>query len=188
VSRMTYGNRTEVVGLFRSAQDLQAAVDDLETQGFNRADLSVMASESAIEEQFKGAYVRAKDLEDRTDTPTMAFISRESMGAPEGAVLGAFMYIPAVIGLTSVVASGGSLAAAIAATAISTGAGGAVGAFLARLIDQRYVHQIEEHLSRGGLLLWVAARDEHHVQRAIAIMHGHNAEDAHAHTLPVLSG
>ena len=187
MSRFTYTNRTEVVGLFHSAKDIQAAIDELETHGFDRADLSVMASEDAIGEEFKGAYVSIRDLEDRPDVPTIAFISRESMGAPEGAILGAFMYIPAIIGGVAVVASGGSLAAAMAAAAIGTGAGGAVGGILARLVDRKYAQQIEEHMARGGLLLWAAARDKSHEQNAIAIMRRHNAEDAHVHVLPALA-
>ncbi len=187
MSRLSYANRTEVVGLFHSAKDMQAAIDELETHGFDRADLSVMASEQAIEQKFRGAYVPVKELEDRPEVPTTAFISRESLGAPEGALMGAFMYVPAVIGLTAVVASGGSLAAAIAAAAIGTGAGGAVGAVLARLVDDRYAKQIEEHLALGGLLLWAATRDEAHVKKAIEVMRRHNAEDAHAHTLPALT-
>ena len=187
MSRLTYANRTEVVGLFHTAKDMQAAIDELQTHGFDRADLSVMASEHAIEEKFKGTYVPVRDLEDRPDVPTMAYVSKEFLGAPEGALVGAFMYVPAVIGLAAVVASGGSLAAAIAAVAITTGAGGAIGAILARLIDRRYAHQIEEHLALGGLLLWAATRDKEHVETAMAVMREHGAEDAHTHVLPALT-
>ena len=60
-----YSTTTEAVGIFHSAQDLQAAVDDLLNQGFNRMELSILASERAIEDKLHEAYVPAKDLEDR---------------------------------------------------------------------------------------------------------------------------
>ena len=54
-----YSNTTEAVGIFHSAEDLQAAVDDLLTQGFDRMDLSILASETAIEQKLHEAYVPA---------------------------------------------------------------------------------------------------------------------------------
>jgi len=181
-----YSNTTEAVGVFHSAASLQAAVDDLLTQGFNRMDLSVLASEKAIEAKLHEIYVPARDLEDRVEVPTTAFISVESVGAAMGAVIGALVYVPALIGGAVIVASGGTMAAAMAAAAISGGIGGSVGTVLGGLIGKNHYDKIEEHLVSGGLLLWIRTRDQKHEERALAILKGHDADGVHLHTIPTL--
>ncbi|WP_306119237.1 MULTISPECIES: hypothetical protein [unclassified Roseitalea] len=182
-----YGRVTEAVGLFHSEADLQAAIDDLLTQGFDRSELSLMASEHAVIEKLHGQYMSARDIEDSAQVPTTAYVARESYGALEGGIVGALIYVPALVGASAVVASGGALAAAIAAAAIYGGVGAALGTVLAGLVGKRRAREIADHLERGGLLLWVRTRDPQHEKRALAIMDGHNAADVHVHTLPSLS-
>jgi hypothetical protein len=183
----TYENITEAVGLFHSLADMEAAIDDLLSQGFNRAELSVMASEDAIEAKLLGQYGSVRELEDRADVPTIAYVPRESLGAAEGAVIGSFIYVPALLGGLAVVASGGALAAAATAAAIYGGVGAGFGTLVASIIGKQAADRITAHLEAGGLLLWVRTRDQQHENRALAIMQGHNAEDAHIHTLPSIS-
>lgn len=184
----SYSNATEAVGIFQSADDLQAAVDDLLTQGFNRMDISVMASETAVQDKLRDFYVPARELEDRGGVPTTAFVSTEAFGDAMGAVIGALVYVPAVVGSAVIVASGGTLAAAAAAMAIGGGIGGSFGAIIAALIGKHHSTQIEEQLLAGGLLLWVRTRDKIHEERALAILAGHGGTDVHLHTLPSLAG
>lgn len=183
----SYSNTTEAVGIFQSAENLQAAVDDLLSQGFNRMDISVMASEAAVETKLHQFYVPIRELEDRSAVPTTAFYSKEAVGDAMGAVIGALVYVPALLGTVAIVASGGTLAAAVAAAAIGGGVGGSFGAVLAGLIDDRHSKHLEEHLLAGGLLLWVRTRDKLHEERALAILAGHDATGVHLHTLPSLT-
>ena len=160
-----YSSTTEAVGIFHSAEDLQAAVDDLLTQGFDRMDLSILASETAIAEKLHKDYVPARELEDRVEVPTTAFVSTESVGDAMGAVIGILVYVPAMIGGAAVVASGGALAAAATAALIAGGIGGSIGTVVAGLIGAEQAREMETHLMSGGLLLWVRTRDESHEQR-----------------------
>ena len=48
----------EAVGVFHDADALRSAADTLMLNGFDRADLSILASESAINEKLHGAYTR----------------------------------------------------------------------------------------------------------------------------------
>ncbi|WP_290891856.1 hypothetical protein [Hoeflea sp.] len=183
-----YSNTTEAVGIFHDAEDLQAAIDDLLTQGFDRMDLSILASETAIEQKLHESYVRARDLEDRVETPTTAYVATESVGDAMGAVIGILIYVPAMIGGAAVVASGGALAAAATSALIAGGIGGSIGTVLAGLLGATQAERLTEQLEAGGLLLWVRTRDEIHEQRALCILAGHKAEDVHLHTLPSLVG
>lgn len=182
-----YQNASEAVGLFHSAREMQSAVDELLSSGFARMDLSVMATEEAIEKKLGHAYTSVRELEDTPDVPTTAFVPRETLGDIEGAVFGAFLYIPATVGTLAVVASGGTLAAALTALLIGGGLGGALGTVLSYIIGRKYADQIDRHLKHGGLLLWVRTRDSDHEERAMRIMKAHGAEDVHLHTLPALT-
>lgn len=181
-----YSNSTEAVGIFHSADDLQAAIDDLQTQGFDHMDLSILASEKAVEEKLHDKYVPVREMEDRVNVPTTAFVSVESLGDAMGAVTGTLIYVPALIGGAAIVASGGTLAAALAAAAISGGIGGSIGAVLDGLIGRHHSVIIQEQLASNGLLLWVRTHDKQHEERALAILAGHNAENVHLHSLPSL--
>lgn len=183
-----YSNTTEAVGIFHTTEDLQAAIDDLLTQGFDRMDLSILASETAIEEKLHESYVPARALEDRVEVPTTAYVATESVGDAMGAVIGILIYVPAMIGGAAVVASGGALAAAVTAALIAGGIGGSIGTVLAGLLGAAHADQLETQLQAGGLLLWVRTRDESHEQRALGILAGHNGEGVHLHTLPSLVG
>lgn len=177
---------TEAVGLFHSAKDMQTAIDSLLEHGFDRMDISVLASEKTISEKLGDWYRSTRDLEDNPLVPTTAFVPRESMGEAEGAVIGAFMYVPAAIGGFAIVASGGTLAAAVAALAIGGAFGAGIGGLLAALIGHNYAHDIEEHLKKGGLLLWARTPDTEHEARATKILKENGAADVHTHMLPSL--
>ena len=78
----------EAVGVFPTEQALQAAIDDLESHGFDRAEISLLASEKAIEEKLGHRYEKVRELEDDPEVPRTCYVSRESLGAGEGSLIG----------------------------------------------------------------------------------------------------
>ena len=174
---------TEAVGYFDNADRLQAAIDALLRAGFNRAELSLLASEKAVEAKLGHAYARPAELEDNPDVPRTAFVSLESLGDAEGGLIGGLMYVGALAAVGGIVASGGALAAAAAALVGGT-AGGLIGTGLASLVGESHANYIEEQLVHGGLLLWVRTRDADHEARATAILREHSGRDVHLHALP----
>jgi hypothetical protein len=179
-------HETEAVGVFHDADSLQAAVDELLSRGFDRAELSVLAGHDTVARTLGRDYRDARELEDDPAVPTTAFVPRETLGDAEGAVIGTFLYLPAVIGTVAVVASGGTLAAAIAAAAIGGGAGAGIGALLSVLIERHHARYLADQLERGGLLLWVRTRDAAHEAKAQEVLKRHSAGDVHLHKLPKL--
>ncbi len=177
---------TEAVGVFHDAESLQTAIDDLLSHGFDRAEISVLAGHDAVARTLGHDYTDVRSLEDDPQVPTTAFVPKESLGDAEGAVIGTFLYLPAVIGTVAVVASGGTLAAAIAAAAVGAGVGGGIGTLLSRLIERHHANYLEDQLKRGGLLLWVRTRDGDHEARAQEVLKRHSAGDVHLHKLPKL--
>ena len=173
----------EAVAVFQSEDALNHAVGDLLTHGFNRAEISLLASEDVVEAKMKNFYRRIPDLEDDTSVPRTVF-APGAIGDAEGAVIGGLMYVGAVIGLIPVVISGGALAAAIMAAAIGGGGGAAIGSVFAGMIGKHHSDYIADQLERGGLLLWVRTWNKGDETRAIEILKKHSGQDVHLHGIP----
>jgi len=171
----------EVVGIFHTSADLQAAIDDLLSGGFDRAELSFLASAHTVEKKLGHAYRRASDIADDPEIPRAAYVSTEAIGGAEGGLIGGLVYVGAIVAAGAVVVSEGPLAAAFAAAAIAGGAGGFIGALLAHVVGHHHANYLEEQIDKGGLLLWVHARDADHEARSIAILKSHCGENVHVH-------
>lgn len=180
----TQASNREAVGVFHDHKSLEAAADELTSSGFNQADLSLLAGEHAVEEKLGHVYERVQDAEDDPDAPRTVYVERESVGDAKGMLTGGLAYVGAVAAAGALVASGGTLAGALAAAAMAGGAGGLVGSVLADFVGSRHAREIEDQLARGGLVLWVRTPDTAAEVKAIGILNRHGAEDVHIHTLP----
>jgi hypothetical protein len=82
----------EVVGIFASSGDLQMAIDDLLSAGFDRMDLSLLASAAAVDEKLGHRFTKVETIADDQSLPRAAYVSPEAIGDAEGGVIGALMY------------------------------------------------------------------------------------------------
>ena len=171
----------EAVGVFDGAGALQAAIDALLSSGFHRSQLSLLASEAEIQSQLGERYRKVTELADDPSIPRAAYVSREAIGDGQGALIGALAYVGAGIVMGPIAAAGGTLAAIATAAALGGGAGGAFGTWLARLLGQHHAERIEEHLRRGGLLLWVRTWDREEEETALHVLKRHAGRDVHLH-------
>ena len=168
----------EAVAVFHDVADLDQAVDELVEAGFDRSDVSLLASEAAVEEKLGHRYERVQELEDEPAAPRVRYRTLTEFADTERAVISSLTFLPAVIAAGTVVASAGVVAAAIAGTAI----GGAVlSTVLARWIDKNHAEHLQEQLEHGGLLLWVNTATPEKREAAIKILTKHAATDVHVH-------
>jgi hypothetical protein len=174
----------EAVGIFSHSEKLQDAIDELLSSGFDRADLSLLASEHVVEEKLSHRYEKVSTLEDDPTVPRASYVSTEAIGDSEGAVIGVLMYVGAMAAAGAILVSGGTLAAGIAAMALAGGAGGLIGSILAKWIGDCHARYLQEQIDRGGLLLWVRTWNIEDEQRAVEILTKHSGRDVHLHTLP----
>lgn len=174
----------EAVGIFRRPEDLQDAIDELQSSGFHRAELSLLASEDVVEEKLGHRYKRVEALADDPAVPRAAYVSTEALGGAEGGLIGGLMYVGAVAAAGAVVVSGGTLAAGIAAAALAGGGGGLIGSILAKWVGDQHAEYLQEQVERGGLLLWVRTRDSGHEALAVEILKKHSGDEVHVHSLP----
>ncbi|HET8727937.1 MAG TPA: hypothetical protein VFO41_10530 [Alphaproteobacteria bacterium] len=176
----------EAVGIFDTADQLLAAAEDLREAGFDHADLSLMASDKAIEEKLGERYRRAEDLADDPRTPRVAYVGREETGTGAGFLAGGLGYVGAAVATGAVVASGGALAPAIAAAVAGGAGGGALGAVLGKVLDTRYHEGLEHQIDRGGLLLWVNVRRPENEEKAMELLRRHGGRNVEVHDIPAL--
>ncbi|NRD89071.1 hypothetical protein C8024_05845 [Sphingopyxis sp. BSNA05] len=178
----TYDVR-EVVSRFTNADQFENAVDALQEQGVDRADISMIASHDAVKKKLGHLYNSSGDLEDERSVPQNLFASRHDVTEGRAAVIGLPTYIGGIAAGLAVVASGGTLgfAALIAAAGAATGAG--VGGLFAHAIGDHHAKYMEEQLAAGGLLLWARVQNDNQEKEILQLLEKMGGEDVHAHSI-----
>ncbi len=173
----------EAVAVFDRAEEYEAAIEELNSSGFERADISLLASEAAVDEKLPHKYRRVERMEDDPSVPRSAYVSTPDVGNAQGAAMAGLAYIGATAAAGLVVASGGTMAAVILAAIAAGGGGGALGSIAAKWLGERHAKAIAEQVDAGGLLLWVNVRDREHEQRALDILSRYSTHDVHIHEI-----
>jgi hypothetical protein len=182
-TRASLASVCEVVGVFHKAEDLESAIDELLNSGFDRAELSLLASEDAVATKLGGYYRAASEMADDPAVPRAAFVSTAAIGDAEGALIGGLAYVGATVAIGAVVMSGGALAAVITAAVLAGGAGGLIGSVLARWVGHHHAVYLSDQIENGGLLLWVRAWNESDEARALEIIGKHAADKVHSRNI-----
>ncbi len=174
----------EAVAVFDDEQALEAAIDELFSTGFDRAEIGLLADVAKVEAKLGHRFTKVADLEGDAAVPRAFYVAREAFGYGEGALLGGLFYVGAAAAASAAVAAGATLAAAITAAGLAGGTSGSIGVALARLLGDQQGRQLLEQLDRGVLLLRVHLRDQAHEDRALPILRRHSGRDVHVHDLP----
>lgn len=172
-------NVREVVGLFRTVDSLQSAIDDLLTSGFDQSEISLLAEEEDVSQ--KVGNKRSQELEDDENAPRSAYIDGESLNEGKASVVGVLFYVAAFIGAGSVIVSGGTTLQALAGAAGAGFVAVMVGLIVARLIGDRQKRWAETQIARGGLLLWARTWNEERERVAEDVMKRNGGMDVHVH-------
>ena len=171
----------EAVGVFPDKTALEAAIDELLIEGFNRRELSLLASATAAERKLGLARKAPEDLADDPSALRTDYFCPEALGGAEGALVGGFTYVPAAGALWVASAVGGTTVVAAVATAATGGVGLLVGAGLAYWLSHRHSSYVQEQIDKGGLLLWVRTRTPELETKAVEILEKHKAHNVHVH-------
>jgi hypothetical protein len=178
----------EAVAAFSDAEAMQAALSDLQSRGFDRADISFIARDSYLKGHLAQDYDHVRQAEDDPKAARAAPVEeddvrqRRTLEISTGATIAAF----AAAGLT--VATGGATALAAGIGAAAAGGIGGLGALIGKLYGQGQQKFMQEQIDRGGVLLWVRVRDAEAEQRALDILRRHGAGDVHIHDIAATAG
>lgn len=174
----------EAVGVFRDPESLQAALDDLETNGFRREEISVLAPHSEVKDKLMTENPDLLNIMDNPDTPRAVFIPKEIMGEIMGSLVGLPLYLGASFGGgIAIIEQAGWLYILLGILA-----GGALGAALGGIVTaittQWWNSHIRRQIRNGGLVLWVNIRSPDQESKAWHILSGHQARYLHVHDIP----
>lgn len=174
----------EAVGVFDDLERIQSSVDELLLAGFDRSEISTVASRTTIERQLGRGYLDVSEIEDDLTIPRTVFVSKTSLGDAEGVLIAVCVYVFAVVAAGVMAAAQASSTILILTVIVSGAVGGLIGYYLARRVDQRHARAFREQLEHGGLILWVNLHNVRQEKRAIEILQRHGARHIHVHDVP----
>ena len=131
-------NGSEVVGLFAERESFERAVEELLRSGFERADLSVLASHESLE---------------AAGRPGKSW--REAMLA----LVGELKYEGPLVASGAIFLAGGPIAATIAAVIGAAVGGAAAVDLLGEVTAKPHTEDFARSLAAGSVILWVRAPD-----------------------------
>ena len=186
-----------VVGLFDDIRDAQDAVTDLVQAGFDRADISLVATDRWSEQggadapAVTGSYtspstgytdtVNAGAMTGTGSTASDQMASDVAAGAVTGGVVGGLAGVLLGLGVLAVpgfgpVLAAGPLVAGLAGAGIGAAVGGLVGALVSWGVPQEEAELYAESVRRGSILVGLKT-DDARVQQAVNIMNNHGPVD-----------
>lgn len=149
----------EVVGTIATKAAFSAALAALQAAGFERADISVLASHDSI---------------DAAGKPTSRW--QDALVAVSGEI----PYEGALVASGAIMLAGGPLAATIAAVIGAAVGGIAVKDVLEEVTAKPHTAEFARSLEAGSILLWVRVADVRGLEKAEAILTAHGAANVHA--------
>jgi hypothetical protein len=165
----------EAVALFDDAASLDAGISDLLGNGFDRADISFMARDDLEQ---RGDVRRAEDDPTVKRAPVVTDTDVHQSRTLAVSLIATVVGFAAA-GFTVVTGGAATLAGALAAALA-----GGVGATVGKVLGDSYRKYLEQHLARGGVIVWVRLRDAAAEQRALDILRRYSAHDVHVHEIP----
>ncbi len=173
----------EAVAVFADPESLETAIEELELAGFDRSQISLLARRDRVGGEQPPDRDDVRRWEDDPEAERCIVVDRHEL-AEGGAALSAGLGL--VGGMTAAavgIAAGAEILVAGLLAAVVGGAGGSIGAVLARRLGRRRSRQIEEQLAAGGLLMWVELRDGEQERTACRILARCQAQDLHVHEI-----
>jgi hypothetical protein len=149
---------TEVVGLFRDRASFEGAVEALLGAGFERADLSVLASHESL------------DAAGRPGKPWRDVLT---------ALVGDLKYEGPLVASGLIFLAAGPVTATLAAVAGAAVGGMAAKEFLEEVTAQPHTDDFARSLEAGGVILWVCAESDDRQARAATLLTQHGGQNVH---------
>jgi hypothetical protein len=164
-AKMEVATIREAVAVFDEPESLEGAMSDLQSNGVDRADLSILAPPSLAAALGEGP-PGLSNLAPRREAAVSDTDLRQ--GRVLGTGLAAMIAGFAAAGVS--VATGGVATAAIAAAAAAGGVG-LVGTLIGRVLAEEHSSFLDAHLDAGGVLLWVRIGDVEAQRSVLDVLH-----------------
>ena len=173
----------EVIAGFHAAKAFEDAVAKLESSGFKRDSINMLASHDAVKRKLGGHFAANTKIDEDESLPQPIYDDKHDVTSEKRLAVGVPVYIGGLAAGLAVVATGGTLAFAglIAAAGASVGAG--IGSLIARSIGKHHAEFLEKQLSMGALMVMVEVDGSEAEAKAISVLKATGGENVHAHSL-----
>jgi len=175
------GNLREAVGLFDSEEDIQSAVDDLESHGFSNAAISRLAAPDTVEEAIRHKVQNVDELEDDAAVPREPHIDMHSKTERTMVTLMIPIYIAFLIAAGIAAANGLEVWQGVIISLMLGGIGATLGGFFAYRHARVRSNRERVEQAWGGLLLWVRTGSLEQEKKAVSILRRNAGRDVHLH-------
>jgi len=176
---------SEVVALFDDENELHDVVQELQTVGFDRAEISVMPSRNVVERIIGHELRTVVEVADNPDVPRAVPVDRGSLLVAQGALIAGPLYVAGSGAVIHFAANGADLATVTMAGIAGGALGAALGMFITIWMRRWRRRQTEFMLGHGGLILWVKTLDMKREERAKMILARYPAHDVSCHSIAV---
>ncbi|HSK39171.1 MAG TPA: hypothetical protein VK943_05340 [Arenibaculum sp.] len=173
----------EAVAVIDSIEHLTQTIDALTLAGVERQDISLLASDETVEQKLGHVYRSIDEAKNDPNAPRQSYVSPEEVGNAQGVAAAVPAYVGAVVAAGAIVATGGAAAVAAAGAAAAGAGAGGLGALAARWIGNQRESWLDEHLAKGGILLWVNLRDPGHERMVTDILAKHAGRPVEVHEM-----
>lgn len=173
----------QVIATFSEANHFDDAVDAIEALGFDRAQISLVASHNAVKAKFGDKLEHQGVAFDDAAIPQRIYTDHKTVRAERVMAIGLPAYIGGAGAGLAIVATGGALAIAAGVAAVGAAAGAGIGTLLANAVSEHHIHFLEKQLKLGKLLLTVDLRDVDREAAVIDALKRSGAEDVRTTTV-----
>ena len=173
----------EVVAVFHDADKLEAAAHALMQAGVPERRMSLLGDKEAVAKRLGHRLEPLEIMEDDPRVPQRAFVFKEDRQAAETIAIGLPLYIGAMGGALTLVASGGTLAMALLGALGGGVMGGGLGGVIAGLIGKTHAARLEQNLREGGILFWVFVANAAEGRQVSDILKKSGGTDVHVHQI-----
>jgi hypothetical protein len=168
----TYDN--EIVAIFHSPEQLDAAVSDLCSSGWDRAELSLLGRKNELTPN-----ADAKDIAGNSVAPRAA-VATDTDERQDAVLAGSLAGVAAAfVASGAFVATGGAAVVALIGAAAAGGGGAVAGNYIGHMLGRESAEPVEEQIKRGGIVLWALLRSADQEPRARDILSRHGADNIH---------
>lgn len=175
----------EAVGIFPAPENLQAAIDELQQNGFMQQEISILSEQEALKIDGTVSVSNIDALAQDPGAARAAFVPTEVRREAESILIGVPLYVCAAAGAIAAAATGADTTGIIISALLAGVGAAALGAVFAWQVSRRYGQVVEKQLKKGGLLLWVNLRSPLYEMRARRILSHHAAQKIIVHDIPL---
>ena len=176
------GSYREIVGTFRSREELEKAISELASAGWDRSEMSLLAQHGVlVPEDVSGD---TPELADDEKVEREAVISEPDVRQGRTLAAGLAGVVGAFVASGATIMTGGTALAAIVGAAVVGGGAAAAMDVVGHRVDKHRSDFLREQVEHGGILLWARLREVEQEGTAEEILRRCGATDIHIHEAP----